>query len=560
MEKIWFKSYPEGVPQEINPDKYGNIMEMVEESIKKYKDKPAFTNMDVTMTFKEFDEQSKAFAAYLQNHTDLKPGDVIAIQMPNLLQYPVVLFGAIRAGLIVTNVNPLYTEHEIEHQLKDANAKAIVILSMSASKLEAVLKNTPVKHVIVTHIGDLLPGLKRFIVNLVVKYVKKMVPPYKLPGHIELRKALELGKTSQFTPVEMKIDDILFLQYTGGTTGVSKGAMLTHRNLIANMEQISAWMKTGLEEGKEVVVTPLPLYHIFALTVNLMTFVKAGGHNILITNPRDIPGFIKTLKKYPFTVMTGVNTLFVALLNHPEFKNVDFSKFKIAIGGGMALQRFTVEQWNKLTGTYLAEGYGLTEASPVLTCQRIDRMDEPGTIGVPLPSTDIKLVDENGNEITEFGKPGELWAKGPQVMKGYLNRPDETAKTLTEDGWLKTGDIAIWVNENGYLKIVDRKKDMILVSGFNVYPNEVEDVLAQHEGILEVAVIGIPDEKSGEAVKAFIVKKDPNLTREDVLEFAKEHLTNYKRPKHIEFVDELPKSNVGKILRRKLKEREMKKK
>ncbi len=354
MEKIWFKSYPEGVPQEINPDKYGNIMEMVEESIKKYKDKPAFTNMDVTMTFKEFDEQSKAFAAYLQNHTDLKPGDVIAIQMPNLLQYPVVLFGAIRAGLIVTNVNPLYTEHEIEHQLKDANAKAIVILSMSASKLEAVLKNTPVKHVIVTHIGDLLPGLKRFIVNLVVKYVKKMVPPYKLPGHIELRKALELGKTSQFTPVEMKIDDILFLQYTGGTTGVSKGAMLTHRNLIANMEQISAWMKTGLEEGKEVVVTPLPLYHIFALTVNLMTFVKAGGHNILITNPRDIPGFIKTLKKYPFTVMTGVNTLFVALLNHPEFKNVDFSKFKIAIGGGMALQRFTVEQWNKLTGTYLA--------------------------------------------------------------------------------------------------------------------------------------------------------------------------------------------------------------
>ena len=559
MERIWYKAYPEGVPHEINPDRYENIVDFIEQSIKKFGDKPAFTNMDVTISFNRFNELATAFAAYLQNHTDLKPGDVLAIQMPNLLQYPVVLFGAMKAGLIITNVNPLYTEREMEHQLNDSGAKAIVLLNTAASKLEDIIKNTGVKHVIVTEIGDLFPAFKRFIVNNVVKHIKKMVPSYTLPGHVTFRKALQLGFNSKHTPVKISRDEILFLQYTGGTTGVSKGAMLTHRNLIANMEQIKAWMTTKLVEGKEIIVTPLPLYHIFALTVNLLSFIKVGAQNILITDPRNIPQFIKTLKKYKFTAMTGVNTLFVALLNHPEFKEIDFSHFKIAIGGGMALQSYTIQRWRELTGTYLAEGYGLTEASPVLTCQRIDRIDPPGTIGIPLPSTDIKLVDENGEEITELNKAGELWAKGPQVMKGYLNRPEETKKTLTEDGWLKTGDIAIWFNDEGYLKIVDRKKDMILVSGFNVYPNEVEEVLSRHEGILEVAVIGVPDEKSSEAVKAFIVKKDPNLTEEDVRAFAKENLTNYKRPKHIEFVKELPKSNVGKILRRKLREMELKK-
>ena len=559
MERVWYKAYPEGVPKEIDPDKYENIVDFMEQSIKKFGDKPAFTNMDVTITFNKFNKLATAFAAFLQNHTDLKPGDVIAIQMPNLLQYPVVLLGAMKAGLVITNINPLYTEREMEHQLNDSNAKAIVILNIAAAKLEEIIKNTNVKHVIVTEIGDLFPAFKRFIVNNVVKHIKKMVPPYTLPGHITLREALKKGFESKYTPVKVHRDDILFLQYTGGTTGVSKGAMLTHRNLIANMEQIRAWMTTKLKEGEELIVTPLPLYHIFALTVNLLTFIKVGGHNLLITNPRDIPKFVKTLKKYKFTAMTGVNTLFVALLNHPEFKEIDFSHFKIAIGGGMALQSYTVKRWREVTGTYLAEGYGLTEASPVLTCQRLDRIDPIGTIGIPLPSTDIKLVDEEGNEITELNKPGELWAKGPQIMKGYLNRPEETAKTLTEDGWLKTGDIAVWFNDEGYLKIVDRKKDMILVSGFNVYPNEVEEVLSRHEGILEVAVIGVPDEKSGEAVKAFIVKKDPNLTEEDVRAFASENLTNYKRPKYIEFVDELPKSNIGKILRRKLREMELQK-
>ncbi len=557
MEPRWYAAYPEGVPKEINPDRYDNLVVLLNESIQRFRHLPAFTNMGTTLTYEEIGTLSDHFAAYIQQKTDLKPGDKIAIQMPNLLQYPVVLFGALKAGLVVVNTNPLYTEREMLHQFTDSEAKAIVILANFADKLQNILSKTSIKYVFVTEIGDLFPTWKRWLVNAAVRYIKKMVPSFDIPQAISLRHVLEEGRRLTFRPVSLSKEDIAFLQYTGGTTGVAKGAMLTHRNIVANMEQIYAWMQPRLEDGKEIVITALPLYHIFALTVNCLAFIKNGGHNILITNPRDIDGFVKTLKKYRFTVMTGVNTLFVALLNHPKFKDLDFSEFKVAVGGGMALQEYTVKRWREVTGTYLAEGYGLTEASPVLTCQRIDRIEPPGSIGIPLPSTEIKLIDENGEEITELNRPGELCARGPQVMKGYWKRPDETKKVLDEDGWLKTGDIAVWLNEQGYLKIVDRKKDMILVSGFNVYPNEVENVLANHEGILEVAAIGVPDEHSGEVVKVFIVKKDPNLTEEDVLEYAKKHLTGYKRPKYVEFRDSLPKSNVGKILRRVLKEEEL---
>jgi long-chain acyl-CoA synthetase len=492
------------------------------------------------------------FAAYLQNKTDLVPGDKIAIQMPNILQYPVALYGAMKAGLIVVNTNPLYTPREMEYQFKDSGAKAIVIVANFADSLEQVIKNTSIKHVFLTEIGDLMGFPKKHIVNFVLKYVKKMVPSFNLPQAISFSTALA-DNGLKFKKVKILPDDIAFLQYTGGTTGVSKGAILNHFNIVANMEQMNAWMQTAVKDRIEVIITPLPLYHIFSLTVNCLGFMSKGGKNVLITNPRDIPGFVKELKKHKFTIITGVNTLFNALLNNEDFNKLDFSHLKVTVGGAMAVQRLVAERWKKVTGCVLTEGYGLTESSPAASANPIvGGKDRIGTIGLPIPSTEFKLMDDDNQEVA-LGEPGEIWIKGPQVMQGYYNKPDETAKVITVDGWLKTGDIAIFTEE-GYFKIVDRKKDMILVSGFNVYPNEIEDVVASCPGVLEVAAIGIPDEKSGEVVKIFVVKKDQSLTEEAVMAYCKENLTGYKLPKHIEFRAELPKTNVGKILRRALRD------
>ncbi len=554
-EKLpWLENYPEGIPHEIDPNRYGSLMELIEEAFQKYGDQPAFENMGGVVTFRQLDELTQAFAAYLQNHTSLKKGDRVAIQMPNLLQYPIAMFGIIRAGMIVVNANPLYTEREMEHQFNDSGAKAIVIVANFASKLQHILPNTGIEHVIVTQLGDMLSFPKDFIVNLVVKHVKKMVPAYSLPKAIPFKRALTLGKAANYTRPSISGDDIAYLQYTGGTTGVSKGAMLTHRNIVANLEQNSAWMSTKLEQGQEVVITALPLYHIFSLTVNCMLMIKIGARNVLITNPRDLPAFIKEMKKYPFTVITGVNTLYNGMLNHPDFNSVDFSHLKIAIGGGMAVQQAVAECWQAVTGVALLEGYGLTESSPVLTCNPLNGTERIGTIGQPMPSTLIRILDDDGNPVAE-GESGEICAKGPQVMKGYWQREEETEKCFFPDGWLRTGDIGMILPE-GFFKIVDRKKDMILVSGFNVYPNEVEDVVVKHPKVLEAAAIGVPDPKSTEAVKIFVVKKSDDLTAEELKAFCKENLTGYKVPKHYEFREELPKSNVGKILRRHLKEEE----
>ena len=550
-EQIWYKSYPQGVSHQINLDAYKSVLTVLDEACRKYKKSPAFTNMGVTLSFEEIDTLSGQFASFLQNELRLKKGDRIALQMPNLLQFPVALFGALRAGLVVVNTNPLYTPAEMKHQFKDSGAKAVVILSNYGSNLEKIIKDTQIESVVVTSIGELFPFPKNYIVDAVVKYVKKMVPAYNLPTAYSFKQALDLGSRKSYQEVPLQIDDLAFLQYTGGTTGVSKGAMLTHRNVLANMSQIVEWMKPLLKAGEETVITALPLYHIFSLTVNCLSFMRYGGHNILITNPRDIPDFIKTLKKTKFTALTGVNTLFNGLMNHPDFSKIDFSKVKLSVAGAMALQKTVAERWKTMTKTPVFEGYGLTEASPVLTCNPIAGGDIVGTIGLPLPSTILKIVDEDNNEVPQ-GEPGELCAQGPQVMKGYWQRPDETAKTIV-GGWLKTGDMAMMM-ENGYFKIVDRKKDMILISGFNVYPNEVEDVIATHPGVLEVAVVGIPDKEGNEIVKAFVVKKDPNLTAEDVIKQAKGSLTNYKIPKQVEFRAELPKTNVGKILRRALRD------
>ncbi|GIV38432.1 MAG: long-chain-fatty-acid--CoA ligase [Thermonema sp.] len=548
----WFKSYPAGVPHEINPDQYSSLVDMLEESFRKFADLPAYEFMGCVMSYKELEEKSKHFAAYLQS-LGLKKGDKFGIQMPNVMQYPVALFGALRAGLTVVNVNPLYTEREMEHQYNDAEVKAVIILANFADKLAHILPKTQIKHVIVTEIGDML-GFKRFLVNFVVKYIKKMVPKFHIPGAVSFPDALSKGAKVQYVRPEINNEELALLQYTGGTTGVSKGAMLTHRNLVANLLMIKAWM-LGLEEGKEIAITPLPLYHVFALTVNCFLMFSVGAKNVLIANPRDIPGFIKELKKHKFTTMTGLNTLFNALLNHPDFKEVDFSRAKYIVAGGMAMQRPVAERWKEVTGTIIAEGYGLSETSPVLTCNPLDGTARIGTIGLPVPSTELKIVKEDGTEAG-IDEPGEIWAKGPQVMKGYWNRPDETAKVMTEDGWFKTGDIGA-MDADGFFRIVDRKKDMILVSGFNVYPNEVEEVVAGHPKVLEVAAIGVPDPQSTERVKIFVVKKDPSLTEEELMAYCKENLAGYKVPKYIEFRDELPKSNVGKILRRKLKEEEM---
>lgn len=553
MDKnLWLKNYPEGVPHEVSPNTFNNVVEIFEQSCKNYSDLPAFENMGAVLTYADLERLATNFAAYLQNKTDLVPGDKIAIQMPNILQYPVALYGAMKAGLIVVNTNPLYTPREMEYQFKDSGAKAIVIVANFADSLEQVIKNTSIKHVFLTEIGDLMGFPKKHIVNFVLRYVKKMVPSFNLPQAIPFSTALA-DNGLKFKKVKILPDDIAFLQYTGGTTGVSKGAILNHFNIVANMEQMNAWMQTAVKDRIEVIITPLPLYHIFSLTVNCLGFMSKGGKNVLITNPRDIPGFVKELKKHKFTIITGVNTLFNALLNNEEFNKLDFSHLKVTVGGAMAVQRLVAERWKKVTGCVLTEGYGLTESSPAASANPIvGGKDRIGTIGLPIPSTEFKLMDDDDQEVA-IGEPGEIWIKGPQVMQGYYNKPDETAKVITVDGWLKTGDIAIFTEE-GYFKIVDRKKDMILVSGFNVYPNEIEDVVASCPGVLEVAAIGIPDEKSGEVVKIFVVKKDQSLTEESVMAYCKENLTGYKLPKHIEFRAELPKTNVGKILRRALRD------
>jgi long-chain acyl-CoA synthetase len=547
----WFKFYPEGVEPEVNVTAYSSVVNLFEESVKKFGDSIAYECMGKTMTFNEVDRLSKNFAAYLQNELKMKKGDKVAIQMPNCLQYPVALFGTLRAGMVVVNANPLYTPREMKHQFEDSGADAIVIMANFASNLEKIRHEIKTKHVIVTGLGDMLGGLKGMIVNLVVKHVKKMVPSYNLPKAVNWKTMMSKGASSTFQRVEMTLKDTAFLQYTGGTTGVSKGAELTHGNIVANMQQISAWMKPKLVEREEVVITALPLYHIFALTVNCLSMMKIGAHNVLITNPRDIPGFIKELGKHKFSVFTGVNTLFNGLMNNPEFSKLDFSSLKVTVGGGMAVQKATAEKWHKIAGVSLAEGFGLTETSPVAVCNPIDGTDRIGTIGIPVPNTDVKVIDDNGKDLPT-GEKGELCIKGPQVMKGYWNRPDETAKVMDGD-WFKTGDIAV-IDEDGFIKIVDRKKEMILVSGFNVYPNEVENAIAMHPKVLETGVIGMPDEKTTEKVVAYIVPKDNSVSPEEIIAHCRKELTNYKVPKEVYFTDELPKTNVGKILRRKIKE------
>ncbi|MGB0526075.1 MAG: AMP-binding protein [Flammeovirgaceae bacterium] len=546
----WFEQYPSFVRKEIDTAAYNSLMEIIDESLSKYGDAPAFTCMDKSLSFRQVDALSKDFAAYLQS-IGMKKGDRIAIQMPNVLQYPIVLFGAIRAGLVVVNTNPLYTVREMTHQFNDAGADALVVLANFASKAQEALPKTNIKHVIVTEIGDLFGGLKGFITNFVVKHVKKMVPAYDLPNATTLKKALSTGAKANYTKPSISADDIALLQYTGGTTGVSKGATLLNKNIVANILQVSEWMGSELDEGKETVITALPLYHIFALSVNCLTMLRKGAHNVLIVNPRDMQAFVKELNKYPFSVFTAVNTLFNGLMNTPEFQQVNFDHLKVVVGGGMAVQTPVAEKWKKLTGRPIAEGYGLSETAPVLTCNPIDGTEQLGTIGIPVPNTEVKILDDDGNEVAQ-GEPGEICAKGPQVMQGYWNRDEETAKVFHGE-WFRTGDIGI-MEESGFFKIVDRKKDMILVSGFNVYPNEVEDVVAGHDKVLEVAAIGVPDPKSTEAVKIFVVKKDDSLTADEVKAYCKQNLTGYKVPKHIEFRADLPKSNVGKILRRKLKD------
>jgi long-chain acyl-CoA synthetase len=552
MEKIWLKKYPAVVPAEIDADAYRSLVEVFREACTRFAQKPCFTNMGATLTFGELDARAAEFAAFLRNDLGLAKGDRIALQMPNVLAYPVALFGALRAGLVVVNTNPLYTPREMEHQFRDAGVKAIVILANFARNLQEILPRLAGPKVVVAEIGDLFPTAKRLLVNAAVRHIKKMVPAYDLPDAIAFRDAVKRGaRHGRVEDVAVGPEDLAFLQYTGGTTGVSKGAMLTHRNVIANMQQSCAWMAPRLREGEEVVITALPLYHIFSLTVNCLTFMKYGGENILVTNPRDIPGFIKTLKSTPFTVMTGVNTLFNALMNHPEFGALDFSRVKISVAGAMALQKAVAERWRASTRSVLVEGYGLTEASPVVCCNPIDGTDRVGTIGLPFPSTEIRLVDDDGKDVPP-GQPGELAVRGPQVMRGYWNQPEETARVL-RDGWLYTGDVAE-IDADGFVRIVDRKKDMILVSGFNVYPNEVEDVVAQHPAVLEVAAVGVPDERTGESVKIFVVKRaGQEVTSEALVDHCRAHLTAYKLPRQVEFRTELPKTNVGKILRRALR-------
>ena len=551
MEKIWLKRYPAGVPAEIDPQHYDSLLELFEKSFQDYADLPAFENMGKVYTYQQMDDATKRFASYLQNQLGVKKGDKVAVMMPNLLQTPIAILGTLRAGATVVNVNPLYTTRELEHQLNDSETSTIIILANFARTLEEALPKTNVKNIVVTEIGDMLGGVKKHLVNFVVKHLKKMVPSYSLPNIIDFTYVMKSGDVSKYTRPHLTQDCLAFLQYTGGTTGVSKGAMLTHGNMVANLEQVTGCLDPLLKKGKEMVVTALPLYHIFALTANCLTFMKYGGHNLLITNPRDMKGFIKELQGKKFTVMTGVNTLFNGLLNTPGFSEIDFSSLKISLGGGMAVQRPVAEKWQTVTDSRLVEGYGLTECAPLVTVSPYDLAAFNGSIGLPAPSTELKIVKEDGTEA-ELGEAGELWVKGPQVMKGYYNRPEASAECL-KDGWFATGDVAKY-DEEGFFYIVDRKKDMIIVSGFNVFPNEVEEVVAMHEGVLEVAAVGVPHEVSGEQVKIFVVKKDQSLTEKDIIKHCRENLTNYKVPKFVEFREDLPKTNVGKILRRALKE------
>jgi long-chain acyl-CoA synthetase len=554
MERVWLKQYPPGVPADIDTTQYASLVELLEESFAKFADRKAFICMDKAISYRDLDEMSKALAAYLQSK-GLQKGARVALMLPNVLQYPVATAAVLRAGYAVVNVNPLYTPRELEHQLKDSGAEAVVVLENFAHTVQQVISRTSVKHVIVGSMGELL-GLKGVVVNLVLRKVKKMVPAYSLPGSVTFNQALAAGRAARFNKPKIGPDDVAFLQYTGGTTGVSKGATLLHRNIVANVLQNDAWLQPALKKppivDNMIIVCALPLYHIFALTACYLLGVRAGGTNLLIPNPRDMAGFVKELTKYQVSFFPAVNTLYNGLLNTPGFDKLDFSKLKISNGGGMATQKPVAEKWLKTTGCTLTEGYGLSETSPALTCNRADIEQFSGTIGLPVPSTYLSIRDDDGNEVP-IGTAGEICAKGPQVMAGYWNRPDETANVMTADGYFRTGDVGV-MDADGYTKIVDRKKDMILVSGFNVYPNEIEEVIASHPGVLECAVIGVVDDKSGEAVKAFVVKKDPNVTAEDVIKFCRENLTGYKVPKLIEFRTDLPKTNVGKILRRELRD------
>lgn len=548
---VWLKEYPAGVPSTVDTTIYSSVADVVEKSCEQFRRLPAFECMGTTLSYDDIDRLSQDFASYLQNVLQLNKGDRVAVMMPNLLQYPVAIFGILRAGMVVVNVNPLYTPRELEHQLKDAGARAIVILENFCTTLQEVLARTRIETVITTQIGDMAAFPKSFITNFVVKRVKKLVPAWEMPNTIPFRTALARGKAQAYHRIGLTHDDVAFLQYTGGTTGLSKGATLLHGNIVGNLVQMRAWMGSRLTEGEDLVVTALPLYHIFALTVNGLMFFSVGGKNVLIPNPRDMPGFVKELGKHRFTAFTGVNTLFNGLLNTPGFESLDFSALKLTVGGGAAVQQAVAEQWRAITGKPLTEGYGLSETSPGVCFGPLDKPDWNGTIGLPLPGTFVSLRDDDDKPVP-VGEPGELCVKGPQVMQGYWNKPEENAKSFTRDGLFKTGDVAV-MDQKGYFKIVDRKKDMILVSGFNVYPNEIEDVIARHPGVLECACVGVPDAKTGEAVKVFVVKKDPNLTVEALKEHSKHLLTGYKVPKSFQFIDALPKTNVGKILRKELR-------
>lgn len=552
MKKPWLKSYETGVAHEIDITRYQSINDVFDQSVAKYGSKPAFQNMGKVLTYAESAKLIDDFASYLQNILKLQRGERVAVMMPNLLQYPVALFGILKAGLVAVNTNPLYTPRELEHQLKDSGATAIVVLENFANTLELVLPRTQVKHVIVATVGEMFGAIKGTLMNFVLRKVKKMVPEYRIADAVSFQTALKQGAQHPFQIVELKREDLALLQYTGGTTGVAKGAMLSHGNVIANMMQAHEWVRNKLVNGEEIVVATLPLYHIFALTISLMIFASIGSKILLITNPRDMKGFIGELKKEPVTVFAGVNTLFNGMINRPEFAEVDFSSWKLTIGGGMATQKAVAEKWKNLTGTPIVEAYGLTEASPGVCCNPLNIEAYTGGIGLPVPSTEVELRNADGS-LAPLGQPGEMWVRGPQVMQGYWNRPEDTAKALDSDGWLETGDIAV-MSEDGSFKLVDRKKDLIVVSGFNVYPNEIEEVIAHNDKVLEVACIGVPNEKTGEALKVFVVKKDNSLSKEELIDFCRTELTAYKVPKDIEFRNELPKSNVGKILRRELRE------
>jgi len=552
MEKLWLKSYPAGVPETIDVNAYQSVADVFNQAVENFGEKPAFTNFGTTLSYNDMDRLTGQLASYLQSLPNMRKGDRVAILMPNVLQNPISIFAVIRGGFTVVNTNPLYTARELKHQLSDSGAKAIIVMENFCHVLNEVIDQTPIQHVVTTQLGDMLDFPKSLVVNLVVKYIKKMVPAFSLPRRVTFKTALKQGSRKPYNKVQISHEDIAFLQYTGGTTGVAKGAMLTHRNLVANMEQASIWISGKIEEGKETIITALPLYHIFSLTANCLTFMKIGALNYLITNPRDMPNFVKELKNVSFTVVTGVNTLFIGLLNTPGFDEIDFSALKFTLGGGMAVQQPVAERWARVTGSPLLEAYGLTETSPAVCINPLNLVGYNGSIGLPVPSTEVSIQDENGNLLPQ-GESGELCVRGPQVMKGYWQREEETAKVITDDGWLKTGDVAK-MDEKGYFRIVDRLKDMILVSGFNVYPNEIESVIAGLEGVLEVGVIGVPDGKRGEVVKAVIVRKDPALTEEDVITHCKKDLTAYKVPRIVEFRTDLPKTNVGKILRRELRD------